>query len=72
MSKDTVVIYGKDACPYTQAARDDYARRGRAAEYINVKKDAAGLERMLEYSKGRRLVPVIVEGGNVTIGFGGT
>ena len=72
MSKDTVVIYGKDACPYTQAARDDYARRGLAAEYINVKKDPAALERMLEYSKGRRLVPVIVEGGRVTIGFGGT
>ena len=69
---NTVVIYGKDACPYTQAARDDYARRGLAAEYINVKKDAAGLERMLEYSQGRRVVPVIVEGGRVTIGFGGT
>ncbi len=72
MSSDTVVIYGKDACPYTQAARDDYARRGLTAEYINVKKDPAGLARMLEYSKGRRLVPVIVEGGRVTIGFGGT
>ena len=69
---DTVVIFGKDACPYTQAARDDYAKRGVAAEYINVKKNPAGLERMLEYSKGRRLVPVIVEGGRVTIGFGGT
>ena len=72
MSKDTVVIYGKDACPYTQAARDDYARRGVTAEYINVKKDAAGLARMLEHSKGKRLVPVIVDAGHVTIGFGGT
>jgi len=31
------------------------------------------LDRMLELSEGRRLVPVIVEdGGKVTIGFGGT
>jgi hypothetical protein len=30
------------------------------------------LARMLEYSGGRRQVPVIVENGNVTIGFGGT
>jgi len=27
---------------------------------------------MLGYSKGRRAVPVIVEDGKVTIGFGGT
>jgi glutaredoxin len=72
MSDSTVVIFGKDACPYTQAARDDYAKRGLVVHYINVKKDAAGLQRMLEYSKGRRLVPVIVDGGQVTIGFGGT
>jgi glutaredoxin len=39
---------------------------------VNVKKDAAELQRMLGYSKGRRAVPVIVEGGEVTIGFGGT
>jgi len=68
-----VVIYGKDACPYTQAARDDYARRGIPFEYVNVKQNAAELEKMLGFSKGRRAVPVIVEGdGTVTIGFGGT
>jgi glutaredoxin len=39
---------------------------------VNVKKDAAALAKMLEYSKGRRAVPVIVDAGTVTIGFGGT
>jgi len=68
-----VQIYGKDSCPYTQAARDDYARRGIPFEYINVKKLAADLERMLVHSKGRRAVPVIVDDeGTVVIGFGGT
>lgn len=68
-----VYIFGKDTCPYTQAARDDYAKRGVVFEYINVKDSPAGLERMLGYSHGRRSVPVIVdEGGEVTIGFGGT
>jgi hypothetical protein len=37
-----------------------------------VKKDAAALGRMLGYSGGSRQVPVIVEDGKVTIGFGGT
>jgi len=27
---------------------------------------------MLKYSKGRRQIPVIVEAGKVTIGFGGS
>jgi glutaredoxin 3 len=67
-----VTIYGKDNCPYTQAARDDYTRRGVAFEYINVKRDAAALQRMLEYSKQRRSVPVIVDNGEVTVGFGGS
>ena len=57
-----VTIFGKDSCPYTQAAREDYKSRGVQFEYINVKKNAAELERMLTFSKGRRAVPVIVDG----------
>lgn len=41
-------------------------------EYINVKKNPVDLQRMLAYSGGRRAVPVIVDGDQVTIGFGGT
>jgi len=66
-----VLIFGKDTCPYTQAARDDYAKRKVAFEYVNVKKNPADLERMLKYSGGRREVPVIVDGRKVTIGFAG-
>lgn len=66
-----VVIYGKDSCPYTLAAREDFARQG-PVTYVNVTRDPAGLARMLEVSGGQRRVPVIVEGGRVTIGHGGT
>jgi glutaredoxin len=72
MTVESVLIFGKDACPYTQAARDDYAKRKVPFEYLNVKKDPSALARMLEYSRGRREVPVIVDGERVTIGFGGT
>ena len=65
-----ITIFGKDTCPYTMAAVDAYRAKG--AEYINVKKDPAALARMLELTKGRRVVPVIVEDGAVTIGYGGT
>ncbi len=37
-----------------------------------MKKDAEALNRFLQLSDGDRRVPLIVEGGRVTIGFGGT
>jgi glutaredoxin len=67
-----VLIFGKDGCPYTEAAREDYTHREVPFQYINVKKNGADLDRMLEYSGGDRRVPVIVENDKVTVGFGGT
>ena len=67
-----VLIFGKENCPYTQRARDDYAKRG-DVQYVDVKKSREDMARMLEYSGGARRVPVIVEeSGKVLIGFGGT
>lgn len=41
-------------------------------DYRNVKKSAPDLDAMLAAAGGERRVPVIVEEGRVTIGFGGT
>jgi hypothetical protein len=38
---------------------------------VNVKQDKKALDRMIELSGGRQ-VPVILEKGRVTVGFGGT
>ena len=67
-----VTIFGKDTCPYTRAARDEYAQRGVDVEYVNVKGSADAMARMLSHTNGRRDVPVIVDGDEVSIGFGGT
>ncbi|MBI5875136.1 MAG: glutaredoxin family protein [Deltaproteobacteria bacterium] len=69
---EKVLIFGKDTCPYTTAAREDFAKKGYVVQYLNVKQDAAAMEQMLKYSKGRKDVPVIVDGPKVTIGFGGS
>ena len=37
-----------------------------------MKKSAADLQEMLALVNGKRQVPVLVEDGRVTIGFGGT
>jgi len=67
----TVEIFGKDTWPYTIAAREDYAKRKVPFVYINVKNDKQELERMIALSGGRQ-VPVILEAGKVSVGFGGT
>jgi glutaredoxin 3 len=72
MSNEKVEIFGQDLCPYTSGAREDFRRRKIKFDYINVLEDPAGLERMLKITNGRRNIPVIVEAGKVTIGFGGT
>ena len=41
-------------------------------DYVDVKKHEKDLKAMLELCGGRREVPVIVEDGKVTVGFGGT
>jgi len=41
-------------------------------EYYDVVRDPEAREAMMRWSKGSRQVPVIVEDGRVTIGFGGT
>jgi glutaredoxin len=40
--------------------------------YYDVHEEPAKLQEMMQYSKGGRQVPVIVEGGKVKIGHGGT
>jgi glutaredoxin len=68
-----VTIFGKDTCPYTQRALEDHKQRGVQFQYVNVKKDAVALDRMLALNGGQRRVPVIVsDTGAVTVGFGGT
>lgn len=68
----SVIIYGKDNCPYTADVRRDFERRDVDFQYLNVKRDPAALERMMALTGGGRRVPVIVEGDTVTVGFGGT
>ena len=69
---EAVQIYGKDTCGYTSAAREEYRARGYRVEYFAVNEDPEAMKRFLALSGGERRVPLIVEGGRVTVGFGGT
>ena len=69
---EPVEIYGKDGCPYTTAAREDFKARGVPVVYRDVKADPEAMRAFLALSGGERRVPLIVERGRVSIGFGGT
>ncbi len=43
-----VLIFGKDAWPYTRAARAAFAKEGRQVEYYNVVKETSHFDTMLQ------------------------
>ena len=66
-----IIIYTTPICPFCEAAKEDLDRKGIKYKEIDVSKDAEELEKMIKIS-GKRFVPVMVNGENVTVGFGGT
>jgi glutaredoxin len=66
-----VTVFTKPGCPYCAAAKDDFVKRGVAFTEHNVVADQAALRNMLALNGGRRQVPTIVQGDQVTVGFGG-
>jgi glutaredoxin len=66
-----VTIYTKDGCPYCAAAKQHYTEQGIAFEEINITQKPEAKEKLLELTKGEKIVPVIIEKGEIKIGFGG-
>jgi len=69
---DEVKIFVKDGCPYCAAALEDLQTRGIGFRKLNVKSDSKVAAEALKYSKGERMVPIIVQAdGSVKVGFNG-
>ena len=66
-----VVIYTKVGCPYCAAAKKHYSDEGIDFEEIDIHKTPGAKDKVLKLSKGQSIVPVIVDKGEVRIGFGG-
>lgn len=65
-----VTIYIKEGCPFCKALKDDLGKRGIKYEEIDVVKNPEYQEKVIKLAK-RRAVPVMMEDGKVTVGFGG-
>jgi glutaredoxin len=66
-----VTIYTKVGCPYCAAAKKYYTDKGVAFDEIDVHQTPGARGKVRELSGGREMVPVIVDHGEVTVGFGG-
>ncbi len=66
-----VIIYTKEGCPYCAAAKKHYTEQGTAFNEIDINAEEGAKDKLLEITKGERIVPVIIEGDDVKLGFGG-
>ncbi len=66
-----ITIYVKQDCPYCAAAKLHYADQGKEFKEVDINATPGAKEKVLELTGGQRIVPVIVEDGKVTAGFGG-
>lgn len=66
-----VTMYTKPGCPYCAAAKDHYNGEKIAFDEINVIDNPTAQEDLLKLSDGQKIVPVIVDKGEVKLGWGG-
>ena len=65
-----VTIYIREGCPFCKALKKDLDKRGVKYKEIDVIKNPEFQEELFKLAK-RKAVPVMVEDGKVTVGFGG-
>jgi glutaredoxin len=67
----SAIIYTKPGCPYCAAAKADLQARGVDYDEIDVFTSPGARQKLAELTGGQMVVPVLVEDGQVKVGFGG-
>ncbi len=66
-----LLIYTKTGCPYCEDAKKHYSAEGIQYVEVNLSIHPERIPEMKQLAKNNR-VPVIVDNGNVTVGFNGS
>ena len=66
-----VVIYTRPGCPFCADAMRDLQERGVSYEEISIEGNPKAVENVMRLSNGANIVPILVSGDNVKVGFGG-
>jgi mycoredoxin len=67
MQMQEVKLFTKQGCPYCAAMRDSLNGEGVSYTEIDVHSSAEAMKEALNYSGGRRMVPILVRDGNVKV-----
>lgn len=62
-----VTFYSKSGCPHCDRQREALVARGQAFTEIDVARHPEAVPELLKLTKGRRLVPVVVEGARISV-----
>ena len=62
-----VLLYTKTGCPYCERKRAELAARDASVREINVTEHPEAVAELLKVTRGRRIVPVVIEGGRIEI-----
>ncbi|MDD2620962.1 MAG: glutaredoxin family protein [Syntrophomonadaceae bacterium] len=63
-------MYTKTGCPYCEAAKRDFTARGIQFEEVDLSVHRERVQEIKHLTNGTK-VPVIVDNGEVTVGFNG-
>ena len=66
-----VLVYTRTGCPYCEAKRAELEARGVAVREINLSERPEAIPEFLKVTRGRRIVPVVVDGGRIEIAAAG-
>jgi len=66
-----VTIYTKPGCPYCAAAKEDLARRGITYQEVSTHNNPQARAEVMRLTEGQGIVPVVVDGDSVQVGYGG-
>jgi len=66
-----VIIYTIPGCPFCSAAKKDLEDRGVPYQELSTEGHPEIAQEVMRLSGGTGIVPIIVAGGEVTVGFGG-
>ena len=70
-SQPAILLYTHPDCAYSAAAKMNFRRNKVEYLEIDVAKQQDKIPELLELTNGERVTPVMVENGQVTIGFKG-
>ena len=68
---EQVIIYTKPGCPFCAKAKQDLEERGVPYKEMSIEDNQKVAEEIMRLSDGKGIVPILVSGEEVKVGFGG-